>query len=95
MPALQSPLLGKVGSADDRAAALETARESITLLKNGDMPKRGDEDKGGPALPLDRFETKRLLLVGPACDSLALQSGGWTKHWQASFFVNNNNINFL
>lgn len=25
-----------------------------------------------------------MLLVGPACDSMRLQSGGWTKHWQVS-----------
>lgn len=87
VPALQSPLLDKVGGDEDKEAALRAARESITLLKNRDMPKRGDgveegEGGGGPALPLDRSKTKKLLVVGPACDSLSLQSGGWTKHWQ-------------
>ena len=96
MPAASSPLLGKVGGKNDQRDALQAARESITLLKNGDMPTRGTEqeqegeeegrvsDHGRAALPLKRSETKKLLVVGPACNSLELQSGGWTKHWQAS-----------
>lgn len=83
---MQSPLLGKVGGKEDHEAALQAARESITLLKNGDMPTRGDEDaEDAPApkaLPLDRSKVGKLLVVGAACDSLPLQSGGWTKHWQ-------------
>lgn len=86
VPALQSPLLEKIGSEEDHRAALQAARESITLLKNGDMPTRGGEgaeDEGmAKALPLDRSKISKLLLVGPACDSFTLQSGGWTKHWQ-------------
>ena len=90
VPSQQSPLLNQVGGKEDREAALMAARESITLLKNRDMKKpnhnndRGGAggDGGGPALPLARSRTKKLLLVGPACDSLQLQSGGWTKHWQ-------------
>ncbi|CAN0292398.1 unnamed protein product, partial [Hapterophycus canaliculatus] len=35
VPALHSPLLREVGSKQDHAAALQAARESITLLKNG------------------------------------------------------------
>lgn len=97
VPALGSPLLGKVGSKEDHEAALQAARESITLLKNGDMPTRGgnaDGDGGGAAgdaaagrpkaLPLDRSRVGKLLVVGPACDSFPLQSGGWTKHWQVT-----------
>lgn len=85
MPALQSPLLAKIGGEEDQQAALQAARESITLLKNRAMPTREEEledDGGGKALPLDRSKVSKLLLVGPACDSLTLQSGGWTKHWQ-------------
>lgn len=96
VPALQSPLLRRVGGKEDHEAALQAARESITLLKNGDMPTRsGGEGEGvtveeedavvtvvPKALPLDRSRVGKLLVVGPACDSLPLQSGGWTKHWQ-------------
>lgn len=31
---------------------------------------------------LDVMQVSKMLLVGPACDSMRLQSGGWTKHWQ-------------
>lgn len=83
VPALQSPLLGKIGSQEDHEAALQAARESITLLKNGHVPTRGEEeDETVKALPLDRSKGGKLLVVGPACDSFTLQSGGWTKHWQ-------------
>lgn len=85
VPALQSPLLGKIGSQEDHEAALQAARESITLLKNGHVPTRGEEEEETvKALPLDPSNLKggKLLVVGPACDSLTLQSGGWTKHWQ-------------
>lgn len=92
VPAASSPLLGKVGGKQDQKDALQAARESITLLKNGDMPLQTQKEEGETlkgdkverALPLDRSKTKKLLVVGPACNSLALQSGGWTKHWQAS-----------
>lgn len=83
VPALQSPLLGKIGSQEDHEAALQAARESITLLKNGHVPTKGEEEEESvKALPLDRSKGGKLLVVGPACDSLTLQSGGWTKHWQ-------------
>lgn len=82
VPSNQSPLIAKVGSEEDKQAALQASREAITLLKNADMPKRNDEDTGGQALPLDRSKMSKILLVGPACHSLSLQSGGWTKHWQ-------------
>ncbi|CAM9120440.1 unnamed protein product, partial [Scytosiphon promiscuus] len=95
VPGLHSTLLREVGSEQDHAAALQAARESITLLKNGDMPTREgaeeeeQEKEESPAvtekaLPLDRSAMSKLLLVGPACDSLVLQSGGWTKHWQGA-----------
>lgn len=94
VPALTSPLLGKVGSEEDQEVALQAAREAITLLKNDKMPNKGGGGQievgvGGEekVLPLDRSKTKKLLLVGPACDSLTLQSGGWTKHWQVFICV--------
>ncbi|CAM9496692.1 unnamed protein product [Ectocarpus sp. 6 AP-2014] len=85
VPSLQSPLLGKIGSQEDHEAALQAARESITLLKNGHVPTKGEEEEeSAKALPLDPSEGGKLLVVGPACDSLTLQSGGWTKHWQGA-----------
>lgn len=74
-----------MGGKEDHEAALQAARESITLLKNGDMPTREDgaaEEGGAKALPLDRSKVGKLLVLGPACNSFPLQSGGWTKHWQ-------------
>lgn len=82
VPAAQSPLLGKVGGEDDQNAALQAARESITLLKNGEILTKEKDQTGHVALPLDRTKIDKLLVVGPACHSLSLQSGGWTNHWQ-------------
>ena len=52
-----------------KQAALQAARESITLLKN-------DKD----VLPLRR--NARILVTGPAANSLTAQNGGWTYTWQ-------------
>ena len=66
----ESPLDALIGSAEDKALALETIRESVTLLKN---------EKG--FLPLDANRTLNILVVGPTGDSLSYQCGGWTIHW--------------
>ncbi|ELR17824.1 betaglucosidase [Acanthamoeba castellanii str. Neff] len=47
-------------------------RESLTLLRNQDN-----------ALPLSAAGQK-ILVVGPAADSLPNQCGGWSIHWQGS-----------
>src|SRR5581483_2700759 len=67
------PMRGKesgtsVGSTESRALALQAARESIILLKNGGT------------LPLD--QNARALVAGPTCDSLPSLNNGWTITWQ-------------
>ncbi len=53
-----------VGADDHQAAALETAREAMTLLKNdGILPLSGDED---------------VFVGGPNADDLVSQVGGWS-----------------
>eukprot|EP00743_Colponemidia_sp_Colp-15_P001508 GILK01001648.1.p1 GENE.GILK01001648.1~~GILK01001648.1.p1 ORF type:complete len:798 (-),score=157.36 GILK01001648.1:163-2418(-) len=72
-------LIQSVGSTEEVAVALETARRSITLLKND------NQHNGSPVLPLN-WVTKdsTILVVGPAGDSLTNQCGGWTFHWQGA-----------
>jgi beta-glucosidase len=59
----------KFGSKDHKETALNTALESITLLKN----KKG-------ILPLK--ENASVLVCGPAANSLNIQNGAWTHTWQ-------------
>ena len=59
----------KFGSKEHRNAALNTALESITLLKN-------DSD----LLPLSKSSS--ILVCGPAANSLNVQNGAWTHTWQ-------------
>lgn len=70
----ENPTLGvesgvQVGSAEHRQAALESARESVILLKN----------EGG-LLPL--APGAKLLVTGPTADSLLSLNNGWTWTWQ-------------
>jgi beta-glucosidase len=58
-----------VGSEEARRSALESARESITLLKN-------EKD----LLPLAK--SARILVAGPTADSLIPLNNGWTYTWQ-------------
>ena len=67
----RAALRATVGSAADRAAALDMARGAITLLQNT-----------GSVLPLARGTN--ILLVGPSADSVAYQTGGWSIHWQGA-----------
>lgn len=60
-----------VGGARAAEAARQAARESITLLKN----------EGG-VLPLRR--DARILVTGPAANSLTALNGGWTYTWQGA-----------
>ena len=78
---LHQPFVDSVGSAEDRAASLALARESIVLLKN-DAPASTHARR--PLLPLDLTElkTQRLLVVGPTAHSVRYQTGGWSGHWQ-------------
>lgn len=70
------PLLeASVGSAADKEAALALARESIVLLENPQS-----------LLPLEpaTMVGKKIFVTGQGCNSLGMQSGGWTLHWQGA-----------
>ena len=66
-PALKS----KIGLAESRQAALQAARESMTLLKNANN-----------LLPLAR--DRKILVTGPTADSLISLNNGWSYVWQGS-----------
>ncbi|KAI8375547.1 glycoside hydrolase superfamily [Blakeslea trispora] len=57
----------------DIQVSLESARESITLLKNENA-----------TLPLDTKKIKKILVLGPTSDNLSHLSGGWTIQWQGA-----------
>ncbi len=67
------PLVGMgtedVGSDEDRRMALQTAQESVTLLRN-------DND----LLPLSADQT--VLVTGPTAHSMQSLNNGWTYTWQ-------------
>ncbi len=58
------------GNRKDREVALNTARESMTLLKNTNQ-----------TLPFNSDKIKHILVVGPTGNNLAHLSGGWTIDW--------------
>lgn len=60
-----------MGSQAHRDIARQAVRESLVLLKN----------EGG-ILPLDK--NSRVTVAGTHADSVAYQSGGWTKKWQGA-----------
>ena len=62
-----------VGSAAAHAVALQAARESITLLRNGDA-------SGALLLPL--APEARVFVTGPAAASMRALNNGWTYTWQ-------------
>jgi beta-glucosidase len=77
VPPRSDPLVATVGQDEDWAAALNTARESITLLKNN----------GSACLPLPSSAVgtgKTIFVTGPTSNSLVAQTGGWTFHWQGA-----------
>ena len=78
---MHQPFVDSVGSAEDRAASLALARESIVLLKND---AAASTHSTRPLLPLDLTDLKpqRLLVVGPTAHSVRYQTGGWSGHWQ-------------
>ncbi|KAF9984072.1 hypothetical protein BGZ65_001025 [Modicella reniformis] len=71
-PMSDPKLLPYVGSQQDIDAAKSAARESITLLKN---------DNG--VLPLKKTHNK-IVVTGPAADSIRVLSGGWSIKWQGA-----------
>jgi len=58
-------------TAEGRAASLEAARESMTLLKND-----------GAMLPLRKDQ--KILVTGPTADSLISLNNGWSYTWQGN-----------
>ena len=58
-------------TAESRQVALEAARESLVLLKNE-----------GAILPLTKG--RKILVTGPAADSLIPLNNGWTYVWQGN-----------
>eukprot|EP00296_Roombia_truncata_P000006 JP435661.1.p1 GENE.JP435661.1~~JP435661.1.p1 ORF type:complete len:779 (+),score=357.63 JP435661.1:132-2339(+) len=70
-----SDLIDTVGSEADRMVALDSARQSITLLKNG----HEDKDQK-PILPLNLGDGSKILVTGPAGTITGL-CGGWSIHW--------------
>ncbi|UZR94892.1 glycoside hydrolase family 3 N-terminal domain-containing protein [Chondrinema litorale] len=68
-PMPESKVYESFGSKESADVALETARESITLLNN----KR-------KTLPLPK--DAKILITGPAANSLNALNGGWTHTWQ-------------
>src|SRR5882762_1838715 len=64
-------LKSKIGAPASRQAALQAARESMTLLKNTNN-----------LLPLSK--DRKILLTGPTADSLISLNNGWTYVWQGS-----------
>lgn len=64
-----------LGCAKHREAALQTAEESITLLKNDTTAN------GKPLLPLGN---QSLYVFGNAADDLNLLNGAWTNTWQGN-----------
>src|ERR1700716_1344777 len=64
-------LKSKIGLPASRQAALQAARESMTLLKNTNN-----------LLPLSR--DRKILVTGPTADSLISLNNGWSYVWQGS-----------
>ncbi|MBL7858543.1 MAG: glycoside hydrolase family 3 C-terminal domain-containing protein [Cyclobacteriaceae bacterium] len=62
----------RIGSPENRAKALEAARESIVLMKNDNT------------LPLDPSKIKNLVVAGPNANSKSALGGGWTLRWMTS-----------
>ncbi len=60
-----------VGTPEHLAVAREAVAKSLVLLKNN-----------GSVLPIK--PGARVLVTGPAADSMAIQSGGWTISWQGT-----------
>ena len=59
----------RIGSAENKAIALQAAKESIVLLKNENQ-----------LLPLAK-SVKKIVLAGPASNSKRNITGGWTIEW--------------
>jgi hypothetical protein len=83
VPSLESPLLQRVGSAEDIAVVVQAAVESTVLLKNSNITTSSSStsnssasSSSAAALPLSMQAGSTLLVVGPSCNSIAHQAGG-------------------
>lgn len=63
--------IANFGKPEYRQVALESAREAITLVKNEES-----------VLPLDK--SKRVLVAGPAANSITALNGCWSYSWQGN-----------
>src|SRR6267154_5329900 len=70
-PRPNAQLKSKIGLPASRQAALQAARESMTLLKNANN-----------LLPLEK--NRKVLVTGPTADSLISLNNGWSYVWQGS-----------
>ncbi|MDX6385665.1 MAG: beta-glucosidase, partial [Blastocatellia bacterium] len=70
-PIPDAALKAKIGLPESRQAALQAARESMTLLKNTNN-----------LLPLSKG--RKVLVTGPTADSLLSLNNGWSYVWQGS-----------
>jgi beta-glucosidase len=62
----------RIGTAENKAKALDAARESIVLMKNENT------------LPLNPSKIKNLVVAGPNANSKSALAGGWTLRWMTS-----------
>lgn len=69
-PLPRNDRFSRIGTPENRALALEAARESIVLMKN---------EKN--VLPLSPDKIKNILVAGPIANLKAPLSGGWTLRW--------------
>lgn len=63
----------RIGAPENKAKALEVARESIVLMRN---------EKN--TLPLAPEKTKKIVVAGPVANLKAPLGGGWTLRWMTS-----------
>ena len=70
-PYPDASLAARVGTLESRDVARQAAREAVTLLKNE-----------GSVLPLKAGA--RVLVTGPAANSLTALHGGWSYTWQGT-----------
>lgn len=59
----------RIGSPENRAKALEAARESIVLMKNEGV------------LPIDPAKAGNVVVIGPTANLKRPLAGGWTLRW--------------
>ena len=73
----------KFGSEEFAKKALQSAEESMVLLKNTDniLPITSNHN---PQSPVEKTQHKKLLLTGPNANQMRCLHGGWSYTWQGS-----------